>query len=327
MLKTLFRFTPCMAFALTFASLFAGSAVAQTYPLKTVRMIVPYAPGGTPDILARLLGQRLTETMGQPFVVENRPGAGGISAAETVAKSSADGHTMFFSDIQQLAINPYMFSKLPYDPVKDFSPVMLVGSIPLFVAAQSSLGISNLKDLVIYAKANPGKLTYGSSGIGSIHHISMESLKVALGLDIVHVPYKGVGQSVPAFMGGDVSLVIATYQGLGAFVKTGKAKLVANFSSNRISQAPEVAPVAEMVPGFNFSSELGIVVPAGTPPAIVSKLNAELGKALQNPELIQKLTSASFVMISSTSEAYAENIRSNLQVFAKAVKISGAKAE
>ncbi len=327
MLKTLFRFTPCMALALTFASLFAGSAVAQTYPSKTVRMIVPYPPGGAPDVLARLLGQRLTEAMGQPFIVENRPGAGGISAAETVAKLPADGYTMFFSDIQQLAINPYMFSKLPYDPVKDFSPVMLVASIPLFVVAQSSLGISNLKDLVAYAKANPGKLTYGSAGIGSIHHISMESLKAALGLDIVHVPYKGASQAVPAFMGGEVSLVVSAYVSLAAHVKTGKAKFVAITSSNRVSQAPEATPVAEMVPGFNFSSELGIVVPAGTPPAIVSKLNAELGKGLQNPEVNQRLTAMGFVLISSTSEAYAENIRSNLQVFAKAVKISGAKAE
>ncbi len=325
MLKILFRFASSLA--ITLLALFPATAMAQTYPAKTVRMIVPYAAGGAPDTLARLLGQRLNETMGQQFVIENRPGAGGISAAETSAKSPADGYTMFFSDIQQLAINPYMFSKLPYDPAKDFSPVMLVGSIPLFVVAQSSLGISNLKELVAYAKANPGKLTYGSAGIGSIHHISMESLKAALGLEIVHVPYKGTGQAVPAFMGGEVSLVVSAYPALAAHVKTGKATFVAITSANRMSQAPSATPVAELVPGFNFSSELGIVVPAGTPPAIVSRLNAELAKALQNPEVNQKLTAMGFVLISSTPEAYAENIRNNLQVFAKAVKISGAKAE
>jgi tripartite-type tricarboxylate transporter receptor subunit TctC len=328
MIKSL-RFPARLActMAVAFAAVFAGAASAQTYPAKTVRMIVPYAPGGAPDTLARLLGQRLTETMGQQFVVENRPGAGGISAAETSAKSPADGYTVFFSDIQQLAINPYMFSKLPYDPAKDFAPVMLTGSIPLFIVAQSSLGISTLKELVAYAKANPGKLTYGSAGIGSIHHITMESMKAALGLDIVHVPYKGTGQAVPAFMGGEVSLVVSAYPALAAHVKSGKAKFVAITSSNRMPQAPEAAPVAEMVPGFNFSSELGVVVPAGTPPAIVSRLNAEFGKALQNPEVNQKLTAMGFVLISSSSDAYAENIRSNLQVFAKAVKISGAKAE
>jgi tripartite-type tricarboxylate transporter receptor subunit TctC len=234
---------------------------------------------------------------------------------------------MFFSDIQQLAINPYMFSKLPYDPAKDFAPVTLAGSIPLFIVAQSSLGINTLPELVAYAKANPGKLTYGSAGIGSIHHISMESLKAALGLDIVHVPYKGTGQAVPAFIGGEVALVVSAYPSLAAHVKTGKAKFVAITSLSRMPQASEAAPVAEMVPGFNFSSELGIVVPAGTPPAIVSRLNSEIAKALQHPEVSQKLIAMGFVLFASSPEAYAENIRSNLQVFAKAVKISGAKAE
>ena len=309
------------------ATLFATVASAQTYPAKSVRMIVPYTPGGAPDVLARLLGQRLTESMGQQFVVENRPGAGGISAAETSAKSPPDGYVMFFSDIQQLAINPYMFNKLPYDPAKDFAPVTLAGSIPLFIVAQSSLNLNTLPELVTYAKANPGKLTYGSAGIGSIHHITMESLKAALGLDIVHVPYKGTGQAVPAFIGGEVSLVVSAYPALAAHVKTGKAKFVAITSSNRMPQAPEAAPVADMVPGFNFSSELGVVVPAGTPPAIVSRLNAEIGKALQHPEVNQKLTTMGFVLIANSPEAYAENIRSNLQIFSKAVKISGAKSE
>lgn len=321
----LLRLRACVVLAC--AALFATVASAQTYPAKSVRMIVPYTPGGAPDVLARLLGQRLTESMGQQFVVENRPGAGGIYAAETSAKSPPDGYVMFFSDIQQLAINPYMFNKLPYDPAKDFAPVMLVGSIPLFIVAQSSLNMNTLAELVTHARANPGKFTYGSAGIGSIHHITMESLKAALGLDIVHVPYKGAGQAVPAFIGGEVSLVVSAYPALAAHVKTGKAKFVAITSSNRMPQAPEAAPVADMVPGFNFSSELGVVVPAGTPPAIVSRLNAEIGKALQHPEVNQKLTAMGFVLIANSPEAYAENIRSNLQVFSKAVKISGAKPE
>ena len=310
--------------------LLASSAVlvqAQTYPSTPVRMIVPYAPGGAPDVLARLIGQRLSETMGQQFIVENRPGAGGIAAAEVSAKAPADGHVIFFSDIQQLAINPFMYSKLPYDPAKDFAPVTLAGSIPLFIVAQSSLGINNLADLVAYAKANPGKLTYGSSGIGSIHHITMESLKAALGLDIVHVPYKGAGQSVPAFIGGEVSLVVSAYTALAAHVKSGKAKLVTVTSATRVPQAPEVAPVADMVPGFNFSSEMGVVVPAGTPPAIISRLSTEIGKALQYPEINQRLTTMGVVLIGSTPESYADNIRTNLQIFSKAVKVSGAKVE
>ncbi len=303
------------------------AAQAQNYPSKTVRMIVPYAPGGAPDVLARLVGQQLSESMGQQFLVENRPGAGGISAAETAAKSPADGHVIFFSDIQHLAINPAMFNKLPYDPAKDFAPVMLAGSIPLFIAAQSSLNLNNLADLVAYAKANPGKLSYGSSGVGSIHHIAMESLKAALGLDIVHVPYKGAGQSVPAFIGGEVPLVVSAYTALAPYIRSGKGKLVAVTNGSRVPQAPEVGPVSELVPGFNYSSEMGIVVPAGTPPAIVSRLSAEIGRALKSPEVSQKLGAMGVVMIVSSPESYAENIRNNLQVFARAVKISGAKVE
>lgn len=307
------------------ATLLPGMAAAQEWPTKPVRMIVPYATGGAPDVLARLLSRRLSESLGQQFIVENRPGAGGIAAAELTARSPADGYTVFFSDIQQLAINPQLFKKLPYDPVKDFAPVTLAGSIPLLIVAQSSLGIGSLKDLVAYAKANPGKLTYGSAGIGSIHHISMESVKAALGLDIVHVPYKGSGQAVPAFIGGEVSLVVSAYTALAGHVKSGKARFVAVTSPQRIAQAPEATPVAELVPGFNFSSELGVSYPAGTPAAIVSKLSAEIGKALNHSEIKDRLNTMGFVTIASTPQAYAENIRNNMVTFEKAVKISGAK--
>lgn len=312
--------------SLAAAALLPGVAAAQDWPAKPVRMIVPYATGGAPDVLARLLSRRLSETLGQQFVVENRPGAGGIAAAEVAARAPADGYTAFFSDIQQLAINPQLFSKLPYDPIKDFAPVTLAGSIPLLIVAQSSLGIGSLKDLVAYAKANPGKLTYGSAGIGSIHHISMESVKAALGLDIVHVPYKGSGQAVPAFIGGEVSLVVSAYTALAGHVKTGKARFVAVTSPARITQAPEATPVAELVPGFNFSSELGVSYPAGTPAPIVAKLSAEIGKALQHPEIKSRLDAMGFVTIASTPQDYAENIRSNMVTFTKAVKISGAKS-
>lgn len=317
----------CRVLALVAMFLLPALSAAQPWPAKPVRMVVPYAAGGAPDVLARLLSRRLSESLGQQFVVENRPGAGGISAAEHTAKSPADGYTVFFSDIQQLAINPQIFLKLPYDPVKDFSPVTLAGSIPLLIVAQSSLGISSLSELVAFARANPGKLAYGSAGIGSIHHIAMESFKAALGLDITHVPYKGSGQAVPAFIGGEVPLVVSAYTALAAHVKSGKARFVAVTSKDRIAQAPEAAPVAELVPDFNFSSELGISYPAGTPAAIVAKLSSEVAKAMQHPEVKERLEAMGFVTIGSSPEAYAENIRNNLIIFAKAVKISGAKAE
>jgi tripartite-type tricarboxylate transporter receptor subunit TctC len=311
-------------------TLFAASAAqaqAQAWPAKPVRMLVPYPPGGGPDVVARIVGQRLSEVFGQQFVVENRPGAGGISAAELAAKSPADGYLLFFSDIQQLAINPHLFSRLPYDPTRDFAPVTLAVTMPLYVVAQPSLQVNSLADLVALAKARPGKLSYGSSGIGSIHHIAMESLKSALGIDIVHVPYKGAGQSVPAFIAGDVSLVVSALPALAPYVKTGQAKLLAVTTLRRAMHAPEVPAVSELVPGYDFSSEMGVVVPAGTAPAIVAKLSTEIAQALRQGDTVQRLHTLGLIPLGTTPEGYSENIRGNLEKFSKAVRISGARAE
>ncbi len=316
-----------LTMACSLLSLCSLNAAAQSWPVRPVRMVVPYAPGGGPDVLARRLGQYLSDSLGQQFIVDNRPGAGGIAAAEITAKAPPDGYLMFFSDIQQLAINPAMFSRLSYDPLRDFAPVSLAGSIPLFIVAQASLPVNNLAELVSYARANPGKLTYGSSGVGSIHHIAMESLKASLGIDVVHVPYKGAGQSVPAFLGGEVPLVVSAYTALANHVKTGKVKLIAVTSSNRVPQAPEAGAVAELVAGFNYSSEMGVVMPAGTPPEIIQKLSGEIGRGLNSPDIARRLNTMGVVTIASSPEAYAQNIRANLQQFARAVKVSGATVE
>ena len=187
-----------------------GCATAQEYPNRPVKLIVPYAAGGAPDVLARLIGQRLSETLGQWFVVENRAGAGGIAACEAVAKAPADGYTLLVPDVPQLAINPYLFSKLSYDPVKDFAPVSIIAMTPMFIVVSPSLNVDSLPALIALAKSKPGQLSYASAGIGSLHHIAMESLKVAAGIDLVHVPYKGTGQSVPAFVAGDVAVLVST---------------------------------------------------------------------------------------------------------------------
>jgi tripartite-type tricarboxylate transporter receptor subunit TctC len=316
------RMLACLFFAFA-----ATTAHAQSYPSKMVRVIVPYAPGGVPDVLARLLAVRLSESLGQQFIVENRPSAGGIVAAETVARAPADGHTILLSDIQQLAINPFMFAKLPYNPVKDFAPITLAGTVPLYIVAQPSLNVNSLQELVALAKAKPGVLTYGSSGIGSIHHIAMEAFKAAAGVDIVHIPYKGAGQSVPAFAGGDTSLVISAFPAVEPFIKSGKAKLIAITTAQRASQAPGVPPVADLVPNYDFSSEMGFSVPAGTPPAIVATLAAEIAKALKNPATVQRLNAMGAIAIGSTPEGYSDNIRQNLVKFEKAVRVSGVKAE
>jgi tripartite-type tricarboxylate transporter receptor subunit TctC len=290
-------------------------------------MIVPYAPGGAPDVLARSLGIKLGEAMGQPFVVDNKPGAGGIGAAEIVARAGADGQTVFFSDIQQLAINPYLFKKLPYDPVRDFVPVSLAATIPLYVAVQSSAKINSLADLVAQAKAKPGALTYGSSGIGSIHHIAMEAMLAALGIQVTHIPYKGAGQSVPAFMGAETTLVIAAFPQLDPYVKSGKGKLIAVTTARRSGQAPDVPAISETVPGYDFSSEMGVVVPAGTSPVIVAHLSGEIAKALKDPATVTRLGGMGANIIGSTPEGYATNIRTNLVKFKKAIEVAGIKAE
>ena len=239
--------------------IFCSAVSAQDYPNRPVRLIVPSAAGGAPDVFARVVGQRLSEAMGQQFIVENRPGAGGISASEAVAKAVPDGYTLLVPDIPQLAINPFMFSKLPYDPQKDFAPVSLIASIPLFLVVQPSAQINSVAELVAAARANPGKMNYGSAGIGSLHHILMESFKGALGLNIVHVPYKGSGQSTPAFIGGDVTMLVTALAAIGPHVKAGKAKLLAVSSLARSPQEPDVPAVSESVAGFDFTSEIGLL--------------------------------------------------------------------
>jgi tripartite-type tricarboxylate transporter receptor subunit TctC len=310
---------------ITLIAAFASVSHAATYPDKPVHIIVPYAPGGVPDLVARVLGQKLAASMGQQFVIENRPGGGGISAAQAVAHAAPDGYQLLLSDIEQLAINPYLFKKLPYDPRTDFEPISQVGTVPLYIVAQPSLGINSLADLQRVAKAQPGKLTYGSSGIGSIHHITMESITHALGIQLVHVPYKGSGQSTPAFIAGDVSLLISAMPSLQPYMKTGKVKLIAVTTAKRIPATPDVPAVSETIPGFDFSSEMGLVAPAHTPPAIVDQLAAQIAKALQDPAVQKQFASLGVVSVGGTPAGYAQNIQGNLKRFSMAVKLSGAQ--
>jgi tripartite-type tricarboxylate transporter receptor subunit TctC len=313
--------------ALGLALAMPGLAVAQDFPARPVKMVVPYAAGGAPDVLARLVSQRLSENLGQQFVVENRAGAGGIAASEMVAKSAPDGYTLLVPDVPQLAINPFLFSKLPYDPVKDFVPVSIIAMTPMFIVVAPSLNVDSLAALVALAKSKPGQLTYGSAGIGSLHHIGMESLKVAAGINLVHVPYKGTGQSVPAFIAGDVNVLVSTLAAVEPFVRAGKARLLAGTPSARTPRTPDVPAIAESYPGFHFAGEIGVVAPTGTPPAVIARLSAEVQKATRHPDVVRRLGELGAIAVGSTPEAYAESIRRSLDVFAKAVKASGLKPE
>lgn len=306
-----------------------GGVAAQDYPAKPVRMVVPYAAGGLPDTMTRIIAQRLGETFGQQFLVENRPGAGGIGACELVAKAPADGYTLLIADVAQTAINPAMYSKLPYDPIKDFAPVSIMGTSAQFLAAHASVPVHTLTELIALAKARPGELSYGSGGNGSLHHLSMEALKSALGLSIVHVPYKGTAQSIPALLSGEVALAFSALPSLAGQLKAGRVKLLAVNTSARSAQAPNVPTVAEItgIPDYDYPPQIGVMAPAGTPQNIVAQLASGIARAVRHPETVQRFTVLGIDPVGNTPEAYARQIRIDIEKYAKAVKASGVRAD
>jgi len=306
----------------------SGGLAAQEWPAKPVRMVVPYAAGGLPDTMARILGTRLSESLGQQIVVENRGGAGGIAGTELVAKAPPDGYLLLVADVGQLAINPHLYAKLPYDPLKDFAAVTLLGTTSLFLIAHPSVPANSFVELLALARSRPGQLNYGSSGTGSIHHLATEALKAALGLDIVHVPYKGMGQAVPALLGGQVSMLFSALPAIESHVKAGKVKLLAISTPKRSAQAPEVPAIAELgVPGYDFAPQIGVLAPAGTAPAVVLRLSDEIRKAVRGLEIAQRYRQLGIEPAGSTPEAYGAMIRAAYDRYAQVVKSSGAKAE
>jgi tripartite-type tricarboxylate transporter receptor subunit TctC len=306
----------------------AVPAAAQDWPAKPLRMVVPYAAGGLPDTMTRIVAPRVAENLGQQVLVDNRPGAGGIAGSELVAKAPADGYTLLVADVGQVAINPHLYAKLPYDPRRDFAAVSLVGTSVLFLVAHASVPANSFPELVALLRANPGKYNYGSSGNGSIHHLATEALKAALGLDIVHVPYKGTGQVVPALLGGQVSLLFSALPSIDAQAKAGRVKLLAASTAQRSPEAPAVPTIAESgVPGFDFMPEIGIVAPAATPDPVIRKLSAAIARAVQHPDTVQRFAQLGIVPVGSTPEIYAAAIRASDDRYGRAVRLSGARAE
>jgi tripartite-type tricarboxylate transporter receptor subunit TctC len=301
---------------------------AQPYPNRPVKVVVPYAAGGLPDTMARLVGQKMGESMGQQLVVENRPGAGGIVGTTDVAKAAPDGYSLLVADVAQIAINPHLFSKLPYDPLKELTGVSMMGTSALYLVAHASVPANSMKDLIALIRTQPGKISYGSSGLGSIHHLAMEALKVGLGLDMQHVPYKGTGQSVPALLGGQVPLLYAALPSIESHVKTGKVKILAVSTPQRSAQTPDVPTVAEAgVAGYDFVAEIGIYAPAGTPQEIISKLAGEAQKAVKQPDVAQRFKQLGIDAVGSTPEAYNAANRASYQKYERVVKASGAKID
>jgi tripartite-type tricarboxylate transporter receptor subunit TctC len=308
--------------------LFSFAATAQDYPNRPIRVIVPYAAGGLPDTMARLVGAKMAEALGQQMVVENRGGAGVILGTTEVVKAAPDGYVLLVADVGQIAINPHLFAKLPYDPLKDLVGVSLMGTSALYLVAHASVPANNMAELIALIKAQPGKLSYGSSGTGSIHHLATEALKVGLDLDIVHVPYKGAGQSVPALLGGQVALLYAALPTIEGHYKAGKVKILAVSTPQRSPQTPEVPTVAEAgLPGYDFVAEIAIYAPAGTPPDIVAKLAFHAARAIRHADVVQRFKQLGIDPVGSTPEALAAQNRVNYEKYARVVKASGAKID
>ena len=319
-------FTLC---AFSIALLGSALATAQTYPLRPVRMVVPYAAGGLPDTMARLIAQRLTETFSQQFVVDNRPGAGGIAACELVTKAAADGHTLLIADTPQTAVNLALYAKLSYDTLRDFAPVSVIGTSTQFLVAHASLPATSLPELIALARAQPGELRFGSSGIGSLQHLGLEALKSGLGLDIVHVPYKGTAQAVPAMLAGEVALVFSAFPSILQHVKAGRVRILAANTLKRSPQAPDVPTVAEItgLKDFDYPPLIGVLAPARTPQHVVTRLSGAIADATRHAEVVQRFTALGIDPVGSTPEAYVAQTRIDIAKYAKAVKAAGLKAE
>ena len=308
----------------------AGQAFAQAsaYPRQPVKVLVPYSPGGLPDTVARVVGQKLGEKWGQPVIVENKPGGNGVVSAQALMAAAPDGYTLMISDISMFVINPFIYSKLPYDPQKDFTSISLIARAPLFLAVQPSLPANNFQEFVALAKAKPGTLSYGSSGVGSIHHLTFESIKSALGIDVLHVPFKGTSQSVPAVVAGQVSAVFSAFPSLAGFAKEGKLKLIAVNSKERSSLAPDVATIAETsIPGFDFAPSIGIWGPSGMPSAIAGRIAADVSELLNDPAFADRLHVLGIDPVGLGPQAFEQQLAADRERYQRAVKVAGAKAD
>lgn len=304
------------------------AAAAEPYPNKPIRLIVPYAAGGGTDVMARAFAQRLASALSVQIVVENRTGAGGNIAASAVAKAAPDGYTLFFGAAGPLAVNPALYDKLPFDPVKDFAPIGLVGSMALFLTVPASMPVKSVKDLVAMAKAKPGQLNYASAGIGGTTHLAMEVLKTETGANLTHVPYKGTAAGVADMLGGNIQVIFDAWTSTSPHVESGKLKYLAVSTTARSALAPQVPTMAESgFPGFNVFVWYGILAPAGTPSEVVDKLGRETLKVMAQPELKEAFARLGMEPLSGGPEPFAAFIRSETVKWAKIVRDAGAKAE
>jgi tripartite-type tricarboxylate transporter receptor subunit TctC len=312
------------ACAIAVAVLLAVTAVpplyAQTYPNKPIRLILPFQPGGTTDIIGRIIGQKYAERFGQPVVPENRPGAGSNLGIELAAKAKPDGYTMVLTS-PALTVSPGLYKKLNYDPVKDLAPISMVVEGHYVLVIRPALPIKNLKELVAYAKANPGKLNYGSGGIGTAPHLAGELLKSLAKIDIVHVPYKGANLAMTGVMAGEVDMVVIGITNAVAQIQAGKVRGIAVLSNARVPSLPDIPTAKEAgIDNFEVTSWYGLLAPAGTPRDIISRLNAEWAKIATDPDTKEKMEKAGFETVAVTPEQFSEFINQDIARWGRIIK-------
>lgn len=305
-------------------------ATAQTaaFPSKPVRLVVPFTPGGSTDILARAIGHKLGETWNQPVVIENKPGAGGNIGVEYVAKSPADGYTLVMGHIGTFAANPALYRRLPYDPIRDFAPITLVARVPNVLVVGPAVPAKTFGEFVAYAKANPGKVFYGSGGNGSAAHLATEYFRMRTGLDLQHVPYKGTGPALADLLSGQIGVVLTGAPPLMAHLKSGKLRALAVASPQRLAVLPDVPTIAESgYPGFSAVQWYGLFAPAATPRELVARLNRDAVAALLDPLVSERLASEGAEPVGDTPEEFGAFVKAEIELWGKVIRESGAKVD
>jgi tripartite-type tricarboxylate transporter receptor subunit TctC len=311
-----------------FVLFFLETATAQSYPVKPIRLVVPFAPGGSSSIVARAVAAEMEKGLGQPIIIDNKGGGGGNVAMHEVARADPDGYTLIIGHVGSLAMNPFMYDKLPYDVDKDFAPISLLAIVPAIFVVHESVPAKNLREFVALAKKDPGKLYYGSAGNGSAGHLAMEYLKQATGIDIQHVPYKGTGPNVIDLVAGRTQAASAGTPPLMPHVKAGKLRVIAVGTTRRLPTLPEVGTVAEQgYPGFETSQWYGLNAPAKTPEAIIRRLSEEAARAAKSPKVLERFAADDAEGIGSTPAEYAAYVRKEQERWAKVVRAAKIKAD
>jgi tripartite-type tricarboxylate transporter receptor subunit TctC len=309
--------------------LFAVSAPAlsQSWPSKPVRLIVPFSSGGTTDIVARLYAQRLTEALGTQFIVDNRAGAGGTIGTEAGARSAPDGYTFVFGSTSSTAVSPGLYPKLSFDILRDFVPVAQVASASIVLAAHPSLPARNVKELVALAKARPGEIVFASSGNGSSLHLCAEYLKHLAKINMLHVPYKGVGPALPDLLAGHVQLLFSDMPPFVPYIKSGKLRALGVTTAKRSPLLPDIPAIAESVPGYDLAGWYGFLAPAGTPGAIVNRLNAEIQKLMTSPQMKERYVALALEPVERSPQQFGDYMKSELAKWGNIIQVSGARIQ